>query len=144
MGFTKLFRSIVASSIWDTDAETSKVWVTLLALADQDGIVEAAEPGLATLSRVPLDKTLAALEAFSAPDPYSRSRDHDGRRVERIDGGFRLLNYRKYRDKRDPERRRQQNRQAKRRERARAREMTDQEMLNEFSEGGRGRNQDPT
>jgi hypothetical protein len=56
-----------------------------------------------------------AIDKLCGPDPYSRTTDHDGRRVMAVDGGWKVLNYLKYRERRDPEKRRQQNREAQRR-----------------------------
>ena len=106
-GFTKLFGSIVASSIWCEDDKTRIVWVTLLAMANRDGVIEAAVPGLANAARVSVEDCQRALDKFQSPDPYSRSTAHEGRRVERIDGGFRLLNYEFYRRKLSAEERRE-------------------------------------
>ena len=106
-GFTKLFGSIVASSIWCEDDKTRIVWVTLLAMANRDGVIEAAVPGLANAARVSVEDCQRALDKFQSPDLYSRSTAHEGRRVERIDGGFRLLNYEFYRRKLSAEERRE-------------------------------------
>ena len=38
-----------------------------------------------------------------SPDPDSRTKDHGGRRIEEIDGGWRLLNHAKYKAIRDEE-----------------------------------------
>jgi hypothetical protein len=42
---------------------------------------------------------LDALERLSAPDPESRTPDFDGRRLVRVDGGYIILNFMKYRDR---------------------------------------------
>ena len=42
-GFTKLFQSILTSSVWSEDNETRIVWITMLALADQNGSVSATQ-----------------------------------------------------------------------------------------------------
>ncbi|MCH7825028.1 MAG: conserved phage C-terminal domain-containing protein [Acidobacteria bacterium] len=59
----------------------------------------------------------AAIERFSSPDPHSRTPDNDGRRIEAIDGGWVVLNYARYRARRDPEERRRQVREAVQRHR---------------------------
>jgi hypothetical protein len=71
--FTKLFRSIVTSSIWAEDADTRVIWVTMLALADFEGIVEASAPGLAQTAGISLERTQYALKKFMEPDEHSRS-----------------------------------------------------------------------
>jgi hypothetical protein len=99
--FTKLFSSITDSSIWCEDSDTRVVWVTMLAMADVNGEIQAAIPGLAKRSAVSLEKTEIALSKFLSPDPYSRDSDNKGVRIEVIQGGWRLLNYKKYRDLRN-------------------------------------------
>jgi hypothetical protein len=98
-GFTKLFQSIVTSSIWSEDDKTRIVWVTMLALADRGGLVEAALPGLANAARVSLEDCEGAVNKFLAPDKYSRTEEWEGRRIEKVDGGWRLLNHAAYRRK---------------------------------------------
>ena len=110
LGYTKLFSSILGSTIWREDLATKVVWVTLLALANADGVVEAAVPGLAHFAGVTIDEAEVALRKFLSPDPYSRSPEHEGRRIEVVDGGWRLLNHAKYREKMSPETVREQNR----------------------------------
>lgn len=75
----------------------------MLAMADRKGRVWASIPGLANRARVPVDDCEAAIKRFLEPDKYSRTPDFDGRRVELIDGGWRLLNHEKYRQIRDDE-----------------------------------------
>src|SRR5215469_7641270 len=110
MGYTKLFNSILGSTIWREDPVTKVVWITLLALANRDGVAEASIPGLANFAGVSIAKTEAAIKKFSSPDLYSRSPEFEGRRIEGIDGGWRLLNHGKYRQKMSPEDIREQNR----------------------------------
>jgi hypothetical protein len=118
-GFTKLYSTILLSTVWREPAHSRLTWITMLALADARGHVEASIPGLADAARVTIAECEEALRSFMSPDPYSRTTDHEGRRIERIDGGWRLLNHAKYREPRDPERRRDQNREAQARWRER-------------------------
>lgn len=96
MHFAKLFSTILDSSVWTLDDHTRLVWITLLAMADQYGEVHAAIPGVARRAAVPLEACEAALGKLGGPDPYSRTPDHDGRRLEAIPGGWRLINHGKY------------------------------------------------
>ena len=75
----------------------------MLAMADRRGRVWSTIPGLANRARVSLEAAKSALETFMSPDPYSRTPAFEGRRIEIIDGGWRLLNHEKYRDIRDQE-----------------------------------------
>jgi hypothetical protein len=103
MTFTKLFSSITASTIWAARDQTRILWITMLAMADQHGRVWASVPGLANIARISIPDCETALAELQAPDKYSRTKDHDGRRIEPIDGGWRLLNHAKYRAIRDEE-----------------------------------------
>lgn len=98
-GFTKLFASITESSIWGEDDKTLRVWICFLARCDNEGIVEGSIPGLAHLCRMSIGDFKAAVTKLESPDPYSRTTDHEGRRVEPIQGGWKVLNYMSYRDK---------------------------------------------
>jgi hypothetical protein len=101
MIFVKIFQNLLQSSLWASDPETCKIWITILCLTDQDGIVHATAPGIANEARVSLKKTREVLQLFEQPDPDSRSPENEGRRIERTDGGYIVLNYLKYRAKTD-------------------------------------------
>jgi len=114
--YTKLFSSLTESTVWvGTPAETKVVWITLLAKADRYGRVWGSIPGLARLADVSIPDCQAALESFMQPDPYSRTKDHEGRRIEEIEGGWKLLNYEEKRELEDEEHKRAKNRERQRR-----------------------------
>jgi hypothetical protein len=94
--YTKLFRSITASTIVSEPLATRWLWVTLLSQADSAGCVWGSVPGIARLANITLEECELALACLYSPDPYSRTQDHEGRRIEAIDGGWRLLNHAKY------------------------------------------------
>ena len=98
-GYTKLFNSNLASSVWQESVSTKVLWITFLAMADKDGVAEASVPGLAKIAGLSIADTEAGIKSLSAPDKYSRTRDFDGRRIEACDGGWRILNHAKYRKK---------------------------------------------
>jgi len=98
-GYAKLFGSILFSTIWAESKDVKILWITMLALADADGTVEAAVPGLAMASRLTPDECRSALNVLESPDPDSKNPENEGRRVEKIDGGWRILNYLHYRNK---------------------------------------------
>ncbi len=104
--FTKLFSSITESTIWCESDQTRLVWITMLAMANKHGYVFGSAPGLANRARVPVEAVREALIKFQQPDPDSRTKDNEGRRIEVIDGGWRLLTYEKHRAIRDEEERR--------------------------------------
>lgn len=109
-GYTKLFSSILASTVWREDTETRIVWITLLAMAGKNGIAEGSVPGLADFARLPVPAVRKALARLSDPDPDSRSQEHAGRRIRPVDGGWLLLNHAKYRAKMGADERREYNR----------------------------------
>lgn len=94
--YTKLFQKILTSTIWGEDDRTRIVWITMLAMCDSSGCVLSSLPGLARIANVPIVDAANAVEKFLAPDPYSSSPEYEGRRIEVIPGGWRLLNHAKY------------------------------------------------
>lgn len=117
--YTKLFSSIVTSTIWTEDDRTRIVWVTMLALADKHGEVHASVPGLARVAGVPVEDCEKAIARFLAPDKWSRTKDDEGRRIEEIDGGWALINHEKYRRMASKEDEEESNRERQRRYRER-------------------------
>jgi|SRR5579859_755327 len=108
--YTKLFEQILESTIWCEVDSTRVVWITMLAMASRDGEVLASIPGLAKRANVTLEQCQVALERFQQPDKFSRTPDHEGRRIAAIDGGWKLLNHAKYRDLLDSEAERERKR----------------------------------
>lgn len=98
MSYTKLATSVLTSTIWMESDHTRIVWFTLLALSDKNGEVQASIPGLANIARVPVDSCREAIALFLSPDPDSRTKDDDGRRIEAIQGGWFLVNHSQYRN----------------------------------------------
>ena len=109
-GYTKLFSSIVTSTVWGEPDHVRLVWITMLALSNKDGIVEASIPGLAKMAGVTLLDCESALKRLEGPDKYSRTKDFEGRRITLIDGGWQLINHAKYRAKMSKDERREYNR----------------------------------
>jgi len=105
-GFTKLCSCITSSSIWNEDDKTRIVWITMLAMCEPSGLVPASVGGLAHVARVTREDCETALKILESPDTDSRSPEHEGRRIKRVDGGFLLLNYGKYREARSDDERR--------------------------------------
>jgi hypothetical protein len=105
MGFTKLFSRIIASSIWNEDVYTKVVWITLLAMKGRDQIVESSLGGLATLARISMDECVKAVGILESPDPDDSSGVADGRRIERVQGGWLIINGAAYQDAKDSEER---------------------------------------
>jgi len=124
-GYTKLFSTIVNSTIWNEPHEVRLVWITMLATADKNGEVEASVPGLAHLARVTVPECEKALDVLLSPDPYSRTPEYEGRRIEKVTGGWFLLNHGKYRAKMSADERREYNRIKKQEQRNRSKPVNE-------------------
>lgn len=96
--YNKIFTKILDSSIWLEPDQTRIVWLTLLAAMDEDGFAQfASVPNLAHRAIVPVEAAQRAVEALEGPDANSSDPDHEGRRIERVPGGWIVLNAAKYR-----------------------------------------------
>ena len=125
MAYVKLDTGIVDSTIW-YDKAARDVFLTALLMAVPEELRESKpqfevrrmhrtgwvvppgwygfvnSAGIAIVSRalVEPEEGLAALERLGSPEANSKSTgDFGGRRLVRVDGGFIVLNYIKYRDK---------------------------------------------
>lgn len=97
-GYTKVFGSMLDSTIWTEDPATRCVWMTLMLLANRDGDVIMPLPNLARRAVVSLSQCERAINRFLSVDVHSRTKDEEGRRVVEVEGGWRLVNYHKYRE----------------------------------------------
>jgi hypothetical protein len=93
INYTVLKSSVIYSTIWAEDAETCKVWITLLVMRNKNGEIFSSLPGLAHIARINPEKTALSVQKFLAPDPASTTKDFEGRRIVEIPGGWRLLNH---------------------------------------------------
>lgn len=116
--FAKVFASLWDGTLAD-QWETWSVFVFMLAHCDAQGVIDMTPQAISRRSCIPVDKVEAALQHLSAPDPRSRTATEDGRRIVLLDDhrdwGWRIVNYEHYRNMRDEESRREQNREATRR-----------------------------
>jgi hypothetical protein len=97
--YNKIFSKILDSSVWLEPTPTRIVWITLLAAMDEEGFCSFAAIGnVAGRARVTLEEAKTALEILASPDPESSDPDNEGRRIERVSGGWVVLNATKYRD----------------------------------------------
>jgi hypothetical protein len=124
MSFVKLDTGILDSTLW-VARDPREVFITALLMAmprefDEPmqaykpgsletygfvvppgwyGFVEASGPGIVRRAGVPADSGMEALQQLCEPDPESRSSEWEGRRMVRVNGGYVILNFMKYRDK---------------------------------------------
>ena len=118
-GYAKLFGDILDSSIWHESNETKLLWITILAMKDDQGLVSAAVPGLAKRAGITLDQCKEGLQVLLSPDPYSRTKAHEGRRIEPRPTGWFVLNHFVYQDKMNEAERKEYNRVKQAEKRAR-------------------------
>lgn len=91
--YNKLFTKILDSSIWLESTTTRIVWLTFLAAMDEDGYAHFAAIGnLANRARVTEDEAREAVSCLEAPDENSSNKENEGRRIERVPGGWVVLN----------------------------------------------------
>lgn len=97
--YNKIFTKILDSSIWLETHPTRIVWFTFLAAMDENGFAQfASTANLAHRARVTLEECEVAVKCMESPDENSSDPDNEGRRIERVHGGWVVLNSTKYRD----------------------------------------------
>lgn len=97
--YNKLFTKILDSSIWMEPITTRIVWITLIAAMDEDGFVQfAGVNNVAHRAVVSFEDAEKAIKTLESPDANSSDPENEGRRIERVPGGWIVLNSRKYRD----------------------------------------------
>jgi hypothetical protein len=98
--FAKIYGDMLAgSSLMETSVYARWLFVYLLACSDREGRYHAQTVGtLGRHANIPAEYIEQAVSELEGPDPNSRTPQHEGRRIERIPGGWRVLNYDKYRD----------------------------------------------
>lgn len=141
MAYSKLHSSLVNSSLWTEPDNVRILFITLLALCDREGYVYGSKPGLERLANIEAgeDAQFDPWEVLLSPDPHSSDRlrnpENEGRRIEEVSGGFRLLNFPYYRGLRNDDDRREQNRTAQARFKAKAKISQDKPRSAKKSHG---------
>lgn len=96
--FALLWGKILDSSIWIKESKESRlVWITMLAMKDFEGKIQASVVGLADRAKVSPDECRTALTIFLSPDPDDTSKVEDGKRIREIPGGWQVINHDLYR-----------------------------------------------
>lgn len=109
--YNKLFGYILDSSIWLEPDSTRIVWITLIAAMDEDGFAHfSAIENLASRARVTLKEAEKAIHCLEGPDPNSSNPANEGRRIERVPGGWQILNAAEHRNRFTREIKREQTR----------------------------------
>ena len=100
-GYQPVYRSILDSSI-ARDHVVRHCFEDLLKLADfKTGVVDMTHSAIARRTNVPEEMVRHAIAELEQPDPESRNRTAEGRRIVRLDEsrpwGWRIVNYLQYR-----------------------------------------------
>lgn len=98
-GWTPLFQQIIGSSIWSTPNHIRIAWVTMLATADKHGVCALTVGGLSALARISRQEAEEAFLVLSSPDADTLTQKNEGRRIVRVENGWKLLNWEDYREK---------------------------------------------
>ncbi len=123
--YNKLFSKIVRSSIWLEPDGTRIVWFMFIALMDEDGFVQfASVANIGHTARIELGAAEEAIKILEGPDANSADPDNEGRRIEKVPGGWMVLNSSKYRDLVTRDMIRQQTRERVKRHRDRHKPVT--------------------
>lgn len=100
--FIPLFTSTIRSSLWSLSGDCLKVFLTLALEADPEGYVSASVDGIRRIVDLPLEDVQRHLDTLSSPDPHSkditRNQGADGRRIEKVANGWKVLNLEWYRE----------------------------------------------
>lgn len=100
--YTPLFSSLTTGTLCGKWPDIG-LWPIVLSLADRYGYVDVTPDYLSRVTGLALQDVIACMDRFCQPDPYSRTPDNDGRRLERIspsrDWGWRVVNHSAYREK---------------------------------------------
>jgi hypothetical protein len=91
----------------------------MIVLSDADGIVDMTPDSISRRTSIPLEIIEAGIKVLESPDPHSRTPDNEGRRIERLDDhrpwGWHLVNHEKYKNLKDADEVRKQNRERQQR-----------------------------
>lgn len=113
--YCKLFASLYQGTLRGRSNEIL-VFTNLLANCDREGYVDKHWRAIADEVGITVDEVKEAINHLESPDPESRSPEHDGSRLIKMDQhrawGWRIVNYIKYRSIKDEDDRREQNRRA--------------------------------
>lgn len=110
--YAKLFPEMYTGSMVGAGCVVFAVWPYALANCDEEGLVELNPRLLAMVLGASVQEIEQAIDFLMRPDPDSRSKDEDGRRIVR-EGQFlhRIVNYEAYRAIRDKQDRREYQRE---------------------------------
>jgi len=115
--FAKVFEQIYDSSIAE-DYNCRRMFMDLLVLADPTGAIDMTLEAISRRTNVPFNEVAKYVTQLCQPDPKSRSKLEEGKRLVPLDSnrdwGWKIVNYQHYRKLKDEEARRSYFRTAQR------------------------------
>jgi hypothetical protein len=101
-GYTPVFDSIYTGTLYGK-WPTAAVWASLLPLFDKNGVLDLSIDAICGMTGWPRDLMEQGISALMQPDPHSRTKGEDGRRLVLLDPnrswGWRAVNHSRYREK---------------------------------------------
>ena len=97
--YGKVFTSIYQGTLYG-QWEALVTFIQMIVLCDADGMIDMTPHAISARTSIPLDIIMKGIGVLEAPDPYSRTPDQEGRRIERIDAhrpwGWHIVNHDMY------------------------------------------------
>lgn len=91
--FAPLFRSILESSIWSEPYHVRILWTAMLALKDSDHVVRYNPYQLHRHANISQKEVADALKILESPDKAREDyQPHQGRRIQKVEDGWLVLN----------------------------------------------------
>lgn len=114
--YGKIFASTFTGSMVGSGADVFAVWSYIIANTGPDSVVELNPVLIAAQIGISKEAVSVVLDFLGSPDPNSRTKTEDGKRIEKIgEFSYHVVNHAHYRGLRNNEDRREQNRAAQRR-----------------------------
>jgi hypothetical protein len=99
ISFAPLFSEITDSSIWEEPYHVRISWITMMARKQADQVAYCDAYRLKKWANLDsIEEAEDALKVLSSPDTRRLGQLFEGRRIEQVEGGWRLLNGRHYED----------------------------------------------
>jgi len=95
--YTPLHCGLLTSTLLKEGPDVVAVWTLILASTDKLGESDMQPSAAASLLRISDERAKAAFALLSEPDPESKNRDHEGRRILRQENGkWLVVSHEKY------------------------------------------------
>lgn len=93
IGYTPIFSKIVDSSLWCEPDNVVKIFLTMLAKKDRDNVVRGSAFNISQWAKKTEQEVLEALKILASPDKRRlEPQPHEGRRIEKVEDGWLILN----------------------------------------------------